>query len=360
MALYDTPMPGSRPLAFAGPLPYKALRELLFLLPAETGHQLALEALNLAATTGLSHWLAGQAPEADPAEVMGLAFPNRVGLAAGLDKDARCLPGLAALGFGHIEVGTVTPRPQAGNPSPRLFRLPEQKALVNRLGFNNAGMEAMAASIEGSGYEGVLGINIGKNADTPLERALDDYRACLARLYGLASYLVVNISSPNTPGLRALQGREELPRLLEGLKAAHSQQAARHGRKPLLVKVSPDLSDEALGALAAQLVAFELDGVIVGNTTTDRSQVAGRHAGEAGGLSGAPLLKRANRALRLVAAEVKGKLAIIGVGGVTAAEDAAQKAALGADLVQLYTGFIYEGPPLVQSCIAAIKAQRRP
>ena len=343
-------------------VPYKTLRDLMFLMPAEAAHRLALESLNLAAATGLSSLVAGEPPEVDPVELMGLRFPNRVGLAAGLDKDAECLAGLSALGFGHIEVGTVTPRPQPGNARPRLFRLPEQKALINRLGFNNQGMEAMSARLRrfaAGGGACILGVNIGKNADTPLDKALDDYRACLQRLYALASYLVVNISSPNTPGLRDLGAPDTLPRLLEGLKTAQAEQAAKQGRHaPLLVKVSPDMPDEALGALAQTLVSFELDGVIVSNTTTDRSEAQGPDAQQEGGLSGAPLLSKANHALKLVAAEAKGRMAIIGVGGITAPEDAAQKIALGADLVQLYTGFIYQGPALIAACAAAIKQCR--
>ncbi|MGI9322126.1 MAG: quinone-dependent dihydroorotate dehydrogenase [Pseudomonadales bacterium] len=334
---------------------YQAIRELLFLLPPEAAHSFSLQAIALSGALNLSPLLTDKAPE-DPIELMGLRFPNRVGLAAGLDKDARCIDGLASLGFGHIEVGTVTPRAQPGNPLPRLFRLPQHKALINRLGFNNAGAAAMASRIRQARYKGVLGVNIGKNRDTPLQQALDDYRACMAEVYGLASYLVVNISSPNTPGLRALQEETELPRFLDGLKQAHRREAEGHGKDvPLLVKIAPDLTDEELGFITAELIRFELAGVIVSNTTTDRPQITGPHAAEEGGLSGAPLLDKANQALAVVAAEAKGKLAIIGVGGITRPEDAAQKITLGADLVQLYTGFIYEGPALVQNSIHAIK-----
>ena len=335
---------------------YPVIRDLLFLLPPEAAHHLSLQALSAAAACQLTSLLAPP-PPADPVQLMGLTFPNRVGLAAGLDKDARCIDGLAALGFGHIEVGTVTPRPQPGNASPRLFRLPKHKALINRLGFNNAGVEAMVESIRHARYDGILGVNIGKNASTPADQALEDYKRCLRAVYGVASYVTVNISSPNTPGLRALQEGEQLPRLLAALKEEGSQLAQRHGRQvPLLVKIAPDLSDEALRGLAARLLEFAVEGVIVGNTTLARDSVTGTHADETGGLSGAPLLDRANHALEVVASEVKGKLALIGVGGITQGEDAARKVSLGADLVQLYTGFIYAGPALIEQSVRAIRA----
>ena len=341
----------------------------MFLLPAETAHQLSMQALGLAGAWHPGPLLAREVPY-DPVEVMGITFPNRVGLAAGLDKDAQAIAGLAALGFGFVEVGTVTPRPQPGNPKPRLFRLPQQQAIINRMGFNNRGVEALVRRVRHSRFNGVLGVNIGKNLDTPVTQALQDYQTCLRRVYRVASYIVVNISSPNTPGLRGLQQEGVLPGLLAGLKAAHLTLVERHGRSvPLLVKIAPDMTDEALGTLCRQLVEFELDGVIVGNTTTDRSQLHGsdaagyrsgkekaqRHIREEGGLSGRPLRSKANHALRIAADVVRGKMAIIGVGGITEGADAAEKIRLGADLVQLYTGLIYRGPGLIFDSVKAIR-----
>ena len=301
----------------------------------------------------------------DAVKVMGINFPNRIGTAAGLDKDAQCIAGLAALGFGFLEVGTVTPKSQRGNLKPRLFRLVKEQALINRMGFNNAGLSAMLSSIRRTRIKlthtkPVLGINIGKNLDTPIEAALDDYCTCLQEVYPLASYIAVNISSPNTTGLRSLQLGEKLPGFLAGLKEEHQTQMAKHNRKaPLVVKIDPDLTDEEIGQLCQQLIAFEIDGVIVSNTTVDRELLASsstsRYALECGGLSGAPLGSKANHALKITAMEVKGKMAIIGVGGVMTGEDAAEKIRLGADLVQIYTGLIYQGPQLIQDAIAAIR-----
>jgi dihydroorotate dehydrogenase len=295
----------------------------------------------------------------DPVTVMGITFPNRVGLAAGLDKDARCIDGLGAMGFGFLEVGTVTPQPQSGNAKPRLFRLPRQGALINRMGFNNDGVEVMCARIRRAKFDGVLGINIGKNAVTPVESALDDYAACLRQVYDLASYIVVNISSPNTPGLRDLQREDELGRLLAGLKEEHTRLVDKHEKYvPLVVKIAPDMTDEEAKQVVRQLLEFDLDGVIVTNTTVSREGVAGEPLGsQAGGLSGAPLRELANHMLSLVAAEVGDKMAIIGVGGIMTAEDAAEKIRLGAPLVQTYTGFIYEGPELIYRSARRIAQQ---
>ena len=334
---------------------YKFIRDLLFLLPPETSHYLSLRAISLLQQFHLTS-LAGKKVPDDPVEVMGIRFPNRVGLAAGLDKDAAFINGFAALGFGFIEVGTVTPRAQPGNPKPRLFRLEAHRALINRMGFNNHGVDAMARRIERSGFGGVLGINIGKNLTTPVSDALVDYEYCLRVVYPLASYIVVNISSPNTPGLRNLQREEEMNGLLEGLKMVHGELAASHGRRvPLVVKIAPDMSDEEAVQVSRRLMEFEIDGVIVGNTTVSREAIGPEPYGmEEGGLSGAPLFEPSNHILRVVADEVGGRMAIIGVGGIMSGEDAARKISLGADLVQIYTGFIYEGPPLIRDCILKI------
>ena len=343
---------------------------------------MSLRAIGMAEALNLIPLLARQVPD-DPVEIMGLRFPNRVGLAAGLDKDAKYIRGLGALGFGFLEVGTVTPRPQPGNPGPRLFRLPDEGAIINRMGFNNDGVDALVRRVKqarAAGWQGILGINLGKNVDTPVERALDDYQAGMAAVYALASYLVVNISSPNTPGLRSLQTEESLPQLLAGLKREHQRLAQEHGRSvPLLIKIAPDMEDDALGRLCEQALSFELDGVIVSNTTLDRDGVAEhRHGAEQGGLSGAPLRDKADHALGLVASAVKGtgrgqgqgkgkgkgkekekemgqRMAVIGVGGIMSGEDALRKIDLGADLVQIYTGLIYQGPDLIFDSVRAMQ-----
>ncbi len=327
---------------------YALARPLLFALPAEAAHHAALLSLAAAAPLRLGRWLTGPVP-ANPVRVMGLDFPNRVGLAAGLDKNGEYVDALAALGFGFIEVGTVTPRPQPGNPKPRLFRIPQQQAIINRMGFNNAGVNALLANLERSRYRGILGINIGKNKDTPLEQALDDYIACMDAVYPAASYITVNLSSPNTPGLRDLQLGDAFRQLLEGLKNHQARLRARHGRHvPLVVKLAPDLADAALQSLAAAIVAMEVDGVIATNTTIARPQVAGLpHADEAGGLSGAPLFAASTHALQVLADALQGHVPLIGVGGIVYADTAVAKRRAGAELVQLYSGLIYRGPALV-------------
>ena len=335
---------------------YPLARPFLFALGAETAHELTLAALDRAAQAGVAQVVAPRVP-ASPATVMGIAFPNRVGLAAGLDKDAAHLPGLATFGFGFLEAGTVTPRPQPGNPRPRMFRLPRAHALINRLGFNNGGVEAFVANVARSRYRGVLGINIGRNFDTPNERAADDYVTCLRAVYAHASYVTVNISSPNTKGLRDLQAEEALAALLATLKREQATLAQAHGRYvPLAIKIAPDLTDAAVRGVARLLVEHGIDGVIATNTTIARDAVAGQpHADETGGLSGAPLRERATAVVRVLADALAGALPIIGVGGIESGQDAREKIAAGASLVQLYTGLIYRGPALVAECVEALR-----
>jgi len=333
---------------------YPLFRPLLFALDPETAHDLAFTSLDAATRLGL----APRAPQAGGAAVsaMGIAFPNRVGLAAGLDKNAAHLPGLATLGFGFLEAGTVTPRPQPGNPKPRMFRLPSAEALVNRLGFNNEGVERFVENVRRARYGGVLGINLGKNFDTPNARAADDYAIGLRAVYAHASYVTVNISSPNTKGLRDLQSEALLATLLTRLKAEQAALAQRHGRYvPIALKIAPDLDADAVGAVARLLVAHAVDGVIATNTTLSRTAVAGLpHADEAGGLSGRPLLEPSNAVIATLAKALDGALPIIGVGGIFSGADARAKIAAGATLVQLYTGLIYRGPALVTECVDAL------
>jgi dihydroorotate dehydrogenase len=289
---------------------------------------------------------------------MGIDFPNRIGLAAGLDKNGEAIDGLAALGFGFLEVGTVTPRPQPGNPKPRLFRLPERQAIINRMGFNNRGVEALLDNVAGSRFAargGVLGINIGKNFDTPIERAADDYLACFERVYPHAAYVTVNISSPNTKNLRQLQGASELDPLLGALKEAQARLAQRHGRHvPLALKIAPDLEPAQIDDVAALLRRHRVEAVIAGNTTLSRAGVEGsRHAHEAGGLSGAPLFERSTAVVAQLARALAGEVPIVAAGGVISGAQARAKLAAGAVLVQLYTGLIYRGPSLVRECVAA-------
>ncbi|MDF2445262.1 MAG: pyrD [Moraxellaceae bacterium] len=335
---------------------YSLARQLLFRLDPETSHHLALGGISLAERLGFLDLLP-KVPE-HPVEVMGLRFPNPVGLAAGLDKNGDNIDGLAALGFGFIEIGTVTPRPQPGNPKPRLFRLPEAGAIINRMGFNNLGVDHLVAQVQRCRYRGVLGINIGKNFDTPLEQAVDDYLLCLDKVYAHASYVTVNISSPNTKGLRSLQSGEALAALLGPLKERQGQLAARHGRHvPLAVKIAPDLEPADVDVIAEQLLRHEIEGVIATNTTLGRTGVEHlAHGGEAGGLSGRPVRAASTRVLRELGQALGGKLALIGVGGIDDGASAAEKMAAGADLVQVYTGFIYRGPALVREAAAAIAA----
>lgn len=340
---------------------YSLLRELLFRLPTETSHYMALDALNCAAKSGVSRILFPRLPQS-PVKVMGIDFPNPVGLAAGLDKNGDYIEGLAALGFGFLEIGTVTPKPQPGNPQPRLFRLPQARAIINRMGFNNYGVDHLVERVKNTnswfqGKGGVLGINIGKNKDTPAENAVDDYLICLRKVYAHASYVTVNLSSPNTPGLRDLQFGEPLKQLLDRLKTEQQLLATQYGRYvPLAVKVAPDMAPEDIRDVASSLKDYRLDAVIATNTTIDKSTVQNlSHGNEAGGLSGAPLTKKSTALIAALAEELNGALPIIGVGGIMSGEDAADKIKAGASLVQIYTGFIYRGPELVGEAVKKLK-----
>jgi dihydroorotate dehydrogenase len=338
---------------------YPLFRPLLFALDPETSHDVALSGLDAAAASGFARFVTRRVPES-PVRVMGLDFPNRVGLAAGLDKNAAHIDGLAALGFGFIECGTVTPRPQPGNPRPRLFRIPESEALINRLGFNNDGIDRFVANVQrarfGPKSGGILGLNIGRNFDTPNARAIDDYRNCLGAVYAHASYVTVNISSPNTPGLRALQEDTALEQLLTGLKAEQAKLAQKHGKyTPILVKISPDLTRADLRRMARSLIAHRIDGIIATNTTVDRAGLKERAlADESGGLSGRPLTEKSTAVIRALAEELTGALPIIGVGGIMSGDDAKAKIAAGATLVQIYTGLVYRGPNLVAEVAEAL------
>jgi dihydroorotate dehydrogenase len=335
---------------------YALARPFLFCLDAERAHDLGLTALETAYRTGLNPLLATK-PAPLPTRVFGLEFANPVGLAAGLDKNGAHIDALSALGFGFIEVGTTTPRPQPGNPKPRMWRLPDHQAVINRLGFNNDGVDALVRNAERARYAGALGINIGKNKDTPNEHAVDDYMLCLERVYARASYVTVNISSPNTQGLRDLQEEETLKRFVGTLRDAQERLAAQHGaRKPMLLKIAPDLSEAELDGIASVLLAAQVDGLICTNTTIDRAAVAGaRHAQQAGGLSGKPLFDKATAVLRGMAQRLGGKVPLIGVGGILSGADAAAKIKAGANLVQFYSGMIYRGPDLIGECVEAIR-----
>lgn len=346
-------------------LPYALTRPFLFGLDAEQAHDLTLASLaRLQNTPAQCLW--AQPRVADPVALAGLRFPNRVGLAAGLDKNGRCIDGFGAMGFGFIEVGTVTPKAQPGNPKPRIFRLPERQALINRLGFNNDGLDAFLAHVQQAHSfrrgGGVLGLNIGKNAATPIERAADDYLIGLAGVFPHADYITVNISSPNTQNLRALQSDAALDALLAALQSRRLELAAQHGRQvPLFVKIAPDLDETQVEVIAAALQRHGIDGVIATNTTLSRAAVQGLpHAGEAGGLSGAPVLEASNRVIRGLRAALGPGYPIIGVGGVMSADDARSKVQAGADLVQVYTGLIYRGPALVTEAARALAGLRRP
>ncbi|HET9403574.1 MAG TPA: quinone-dependent dihydroorotate dehydrogenase [Burkholderiales bacterium] len=336
---------------------YSLVRPLLFALEAETAHHFTLDALRVLAGLGLAP-SSGAAPPSCARRVIGLDFPNPVGLAAGLDKNGDCIDALARLGFGFIEIGTVTPRPQPGNPRPRLFRLPAARAIINRMGFNSAGVDCLVENVKRARYRGVLGINIGKNADTPIEHAADDYVACLRKVYALASYVTVNISSPNTKHLRELQQDAALDGLLGTLKVEQRRLADAHGKQvPLAVKIAPDLDAGQIAAIAGLLRRHRVEAVIATNTTTARDGVVGMaNADEAGGLSGAPVTERSSRIVQELSGALQGELPVIGVGGIMSGADARGKIAAGASLVQLYTGLVYRGPELVRECVAALCA----
>ena len=339
---------------------YPLARPFLFGVDAERAHGLALASLEAAYRTGLNPLFASR-PRPLPTRAFGLEFPNPVGCAAGLDKNGEHVDALLALGFGFVEVGTVTPKPQAGNPKPRMFRLPEHQAVINRLGFNNDGVDALVRNVSRARRRhGLLGINIGKNKDTPNESAHEDYLFCLERVYPVADYVTVNISSPNTAGLRELQEEQALRHLVGVLREAQERLGAQHGKRvPMLVKIAPDLSDEDIESCARVLGDLHVDGVIATNTTVDRLPVEGhRHAGEAGGLSGAPLYGKSTAVLRRLRGRLDPAIPLIGVGGILNGADAAGKIAAGATMVQFYTGMVFRGPELVGECVDAIRRRR--
>jgi len=348
-------------------LPYSFARPFLFNMDPEDAHELTLN--NLARIQGTPLMcLAAQTRISDPVKLAGLTFPNRVGLAAGLDKNARCIDAWGAMGFGFVEVGTVTPKGQPGNPKPRMFRLPQANALINRLGFNNEGLDAFVANVQRSSLRQrkgasplLLGLNIGKNAATPIENATDDYLICLEGVYPHADYVTVNISSPNTKNLRALQSDEALDQLLGALAAKRAELAQRHGvHKPLFVKIAPDLDTDQINVIADTLVRHSMDGVIATNTTLSRDAVKGLpHAEETGGLSGAPVFEASNAVIRQLRACLGKDYPIIGVGGILSGADAVKKIEAGADVVQIYSGLIYRGPALVTEAARALQAQKR-
>ncbi|MFV1873847.1 MAG: quinone-dependent dihydroorotate dehydrogenase [Oleiphilus sp.] len=335
---------------------YSLLRNILFRLPPETSHDLSLDWMSAAHRLKLLSPFVSPIPNS-PVKVMGIHFPNQVGLAAGLDKNADHVAALGALGFGFVEVGTITPRPQPGNPKPRLFRLTDQQAIINRMGFNNKGIDHLIERVRKSQFSGPIGINIGKNIDTPVEQANADYLHGLREAYPYATYITVNVSSPNTPGLRSLQFGDSLNSLLDVLKEQQALLASQFGRYvPLVIKIAPDMTDEEIKLVAESLKARELDGVIAGNTTLDRESVQSSvFASEAGGLSGAPLTDKSTHVIKQLREVLGESLPIIGVGGIMNGQHAVDKIEAGASLVQLYTGFIYHGPALIRDCVEAIR-----
>jgi len=332
---------------------YGLARRILFLFNAETAHELSLRGLNVLHKFHLIPLFFGKANIKKSVNVMGINFPNRVGLAAGLDKDGEYFQALSACGFGFVEIGTVTPLQQSGNDRPRLFRLVGAQAIINRMGFNNKGVDRLLENVKRSGFKGVLGINIGKNKNTTEEHAVDDYLTCLEKVYDHADYITINISSPNTPGLRDLQFGDTLRNLLRDLKFKQRELTQQQDRYvPLVVKVAPDMTDDAIESLAKTFIEYSVDGVIVSNTTLSREGVEGLpEADQQGGLSGSPLKERADHSLQVMSAHLNQQIPIIAVGGISCAEDAQMKIQLGASLVQIYTGFIYQGPALVHECV---------
>ncbi len=336
-------------------MPYGLVKKILFMFNPETAHELSLRGLNVLYKFNLIPFLFGKT-RLKPVEVMGINFPNKVGLAAGLDKDGEYFQALSECGFGFVEIGTVTPVAQDGNEPPRLFRLENERAIINRMGFNNKGVDNLLDNVTRSGFKGVLGINIGKNKTTPEENAVEDYLICLEKVYAHADYITINISSPNTPGLRNLQFGESLDRLLKDLKFKQRELTQQLDRYvPLVVKVAPDMDDAEIESLANTFLAYSIDGVIVSNTTLSREGVESHSdSQQQGGLSGKPLKQKADHSLKVMALHLNNKIPIIAVGGISSADDAQEKIKLGASLVQIYTGFIYQGPALVHECVERI------
>ncbi len=338
---------------------YALIRPCLFAMDPENAHHFTLSSMRMASAMGLTALAPSVSPS--PREVMGLTFPNPVGLAAGLDKNGSCIDGMASLGFGFLELGTVTPRPQPGNPKPRMFRLPDAEGLINRMGFNNDGVDVLVANVKASRFyqekKGILGLNIGKNAVTPIEKAVDDYLICLEKVYPVADYIAINISSPNTKNLRQLQGESELDNLLSQLKTAQDRLAQQHARYvPLALKIAPDIDDNQIRNIADALLRHHIDGVIATNTTISRDTVNHLpHGGEAGGLSGAPVKDMSTEVIRKLKTELGDTIPIIGVGGILSGADAREKVEAGASLVQILTGMIYAGPGLVRECVNALR-----
>ena len=335
---------------------YGLVRKVMFKMSGETSHELGLDMLGAAERLSLLSYIAPKIPDC-PIEVMGITYPNPVGLAAGLDKNGDYIDAFARLGFGSIEIGTITPRPQPGNPKPRLFRIADKQAIINRMGFNNKGVDHLVEQVKKAKFKGVLGINIGKNFDTPVEKAVDDYLICLNKVYEYATYITVNISSPNTPGLRDLQFGDTLDELLAPIKARQLELAEEFGYKPVLVKIAPDMDEENVRLVAETLIKNNIDGVIATNTTLSREGVEGHKFGaEAGGLSGAPLEDSATETVAALVAALDGKLPVIGVGGILEGAGAVEKIEAGAQLVQIYSGFIFRGPELIRESVDAISA----
>ncbi len=338
---------------------YSLARPFLFCLDAERAHELGLAGLEVAYRAGLNPLLASK-PKPLKTKAFGIEFPNPVGCAAGLDKNGAHIDALMSMGFGFVEIGTVTPKPQIGNPKPRMFRLIEEEAIINRLGFNNLGVDALVKNVERSKREGILGINIGKNKDTPNEHAVDDYIYCMERVYDLADYITINISSPNTQGLRDLQHENALRELINDLRIAQEDLASVRGhRVPMLIKIAPDLSETELDSMAEVFNASKIDGVIAGNTTIDQSMIKdSKYFGQVGGLSGKPLYEKATTTLRRLRLRLDNSIPIIGVGGISSGADAVGKVSAGAQLVQVYTGFIYQGPDLIGDCVTALRRRK--